>query len=53
MIKQTYHKVLNAVVNELLHPLLAVLILPPSTNPDQKYGWVEGSSLYLSLNWLL
>ena len=27
MVKRTYHKVLNAVVNELLHPLLAVLTL--------------------------
>jgi hypothetical protein len=25
MVEQTYHKVLSTVVNELLHPLLAVL----------------------------
>ena len=25
MVERTYHKVLSAIVNELLHPLLAVL----------------------------
>jgi len=25
MVEQTYHKMLSAVVNELLHPLLAVI----------------------------
>jgi hypothetical protein len=40
MVEQTYHKVLSAVVNELLHPLLALLTPHVHLNKQLHWAWL-------------
>ena len=47
MIERTYHKVLSAVVNELLHPLLAVLT--PHVRFYKQLHWARLTSKRRSL----
>jgi hypothetical protein len=47
MVEQTYHKVLSAVVNELFHPLLAVLT--PYERLNKQLHWAQLTSKRRSL----
>jgi hypothetical protein len=47
MVEQTYHKVLSVVVNELLHPLLAVLT--PHVHLYKQLHWAQLTSKRRSL----
>ena len=42
MVEQTYHKVLSVVVNELLHPLLA--LLTPHVRLNKQLHWARLTS---------
>jgi hypothetical protein len=47
MVEWTYHKVLSAVVNELLHPLLVVLT--PHVRLNKQLHWARLTSKRRSL----
>ena len=47
MIERTYHEVLNTVVHELLHPLLAVFT--PHVRLDKQLHWARLTSKRRSL----
>jgi hypothetical protein len=48
MVERTYHKVLSAVVNELLRPFLAVLTLYVRLNKQNR---ATGMRCHRTMNW--